>query len=292
MTLTISDIYNRQGVRAIVDAHVHIHDCFEIQGFFDAAASNFAFQTSDALSSITHRCILCLTESYGVDRFEELARCADETSTDTGVTDATWRFSRSSDDRCLIAGHPDLGEISVVSGRQIVTSERLEILALGSRRKWEDGLAAPDVVESIIASGAIPVLPWGFGKWLGRRGLVVEDLISRFGGRSLYIGDNSGRLGVLPDPRVFVLARESGIQVLPGSDPLPLASQCDKAGSFGFYVDDVDDCEGIWAGLRVVLKQGEGIFHRYGALESPIRFVQNQVAMQYLKRVAGRRKSS
>ncbi len=292
MTPQDPEILKEQSIRVFVDAHVHIHDCFDLQHFFDATAKNFTFHSSRAISAPSRKYVLCLTETCGADRFDELARQADGNSVNITTTEPVWRFRRSGDDRCLIAYHPDLGEIDVVAGRQIVTAERLEILALGSIEKWEDGLAASDIVESVTSSGAIPVLPWGFGKWLGRRRRDVESLIGKFGDGSLYLGDNSGRPRLLPDPAEFMVARESNMRMLPGSDPLPFSSENDRAGSFGFYVDDVEDSDGVWTGLCALLKQGEGRLQNYGSLESPFRFLRNQVAMQYVTRVANRRKAS
>ena len=289
MTSKDSEIRKEQGIRVFVDAHVHIHDCFGLQEFFDAAARNFAFLSSNAASTTFHRYVLCLTESRGACKFEELAELADVNSANMNATEAVWRCRHSGNDRCLIAVHPILGEITIVAGRQIVTAEKLEILALGSTGKWDDGLPASDVVESVIRAGAIPVLPWGFGKWLGRRRHVAESLIEKYGDGSLYIGDNSGRPSILPEPSEFGAAKDLGMRTLPGSDPLPIKSQYDRAGSFGFYVDDVTDRDGVWAGLNAMLQKGDGVLHHYGSLESPLRFVRNQIAMQYITRVTNRR---
>jgi len=292
MTRRNPETRNEKGTRMYVDAHVHIHDCFDLHQFFDAAARNFALHTSKSSSTTLNKYVLCLTESYGAEKFEELARRADVKPANVRMSEASWSFGHSSEDKCLIAVHPDLGEIAIVAGRQIVTAERLEILALGSVGKWEDGLAVSDVVQSVIDSGAIPVLPWGFGKWLGRRSSIVASLIENFSDGSLYLGDNSGRPGMMPVPAEFTAASGSAMRILPGSDPLPFKSEYDRAGSFGFYVDDVSDREGVWSGLRTMLRQGDGSLHCYGSLESPFRFVRNQVAMQYVMRVSNRRIAS
>ena len=287
-----SENRKEKGARTYVDAHVHIHDCFDLQQFFDAAARNFALHTSKNSSTTSNTYILCLTESYGAEKFEELARRANVKPASVRASEASWSFRHSNDDKCLVAVHPDLGEIVVVAGRQIVTAERLEILALGSVGKWEDGLAVSDVVQSVIDSGSIPVLPWGFGKWLGRRSGTVASLIEKFDDGSLYLGDNSGRPGIMPVPAEFTVASGSTMRILPGSDPLPFKSEYDRAGSFGFYTDDVSNREGVWSGLRTMMQQGDGSIHRYGSLESPLRFVRNQVAMQYVMRVSNRRCAS
>lgn len=285
-----SSIYPNIGL--FVDAHVHIHNCFDIQKFFDAAAKNFSFHASKTVSTTGRKYVLCLSESYGVEKFEEISRQADEDSKNIVSSEADWKFSRSDDEECLIANHPNLGEIAIVAGRQIVTAERLEILGLGSLKKWQDGLPAADIIESIADSGAVPVLPWGFGKWLGFRRRIVHGLIEKFAPGALYLGDNSGRPGIMPEPREFVLARELGMRILPGSDPLPFKSEYNRAGSFGFYLEGVVTDEGLWPSIRSLLTQSENSLHRYGTLESPFRFMRNQLAMQYVTRIVNRREAS
>lgn len=292
MTPIEPDKNNSLSTRVFVDAHVHIHDCFGLQDFFDAAARNFANHSLNAIPAARHKYVLCLTETYHADKFGELASQADDNSAGIRTTDAVWSIRWGGGEECLIAGHPVLGEIEIVAGRQIVTAEKLEILALGFVGKWEDGLPASDVVKSVVSSGAIPVLPWGFGKWLGSRRRAVESLIDEFGDGSLYLGDNSGRPALMADPAEFALARRLGMRVLPGSDPLPFSFEYDRAGSFGFYVDNFVDRESVWTGLRAILRNGESSLHSYGALESPFRFMRNQIAIQYVTRIGKRRKAS
>jgi hypothetical protein len=155
MTSRDSEIHKEQGIRVFVDAHVHLHDCFEVQEFFTAAARNFALASSNTLSTTFHRYVLCLTETNRADKFEELSRQADEDSKAVGTKETVWSFKRGADNVCLSASHPVLGKIEIVAGRQIVTAEKLEILALGMFEKLEDGQAASDVVTSVISSGAV-----------------------------------------------------------------------------------------------------------------------------------------
>lgn len=292
--MTPQDIkqHKEDGVRVLVDAHVHLHDCFDVQNLLDAAANNFAANSSRHSQRTSGRYVLCLAETQAAERFGGVACEADEGVVKLANTQKRWRFKRTDDKECVIAAHTDHSDIAIVAGRQIVTTERLEILALGTVAKWQDGLPASDIVASIIQADAIPVLPWGFGKWLGRRRDAVERLIEQFGGDSLYLGDNSGRPGFMSTPAQFLSASKIGMKILPGSDPLPFPSEYKRAGSFGFYVDGVMDNDGIWSGLYAALNERDTELHRYGSLESPYRFVRNQVAMQYLKRIGNRRKAS
>lgn len=285
MTLQDVEKVDNNRVRLFVDAHVHIHDCFDVQNFLDAAARNFSHYAAITGAESECKYVLCLTETFGTNRFESLAKAPH----DSLPNRSAWTFKPSREKECLTACHPDHGEIAIVAGRQIVTAERLEILGLGLLGTVEDGLPIADVVKLVADRGAIPVLPWGFGKWLGTRREVVEKLLGNVGDALLYLGDNSGRPRLLSEPVEFSSATSLGMRILPGSDPLPFASEFDRAGSFGFYVDRVENGDGIWTELLTMLQRGEGDLHHYGSLESPLRFVRNQVAMQYVTRVKNRR---
>ena len=208
-----------QGV-VFADAHVHIHDCFDESRFLDAAARNFLNQARIRTSGGA-AFVIFLTESAGADKFGTFAKRAKNESRTNRSGGEAWDFSFTDDERCLVARRSRGCELEIVAGRQIVTAERLEVLALGTLQKWKDGLPIGAVIESIREVGAIPVLPWGFGKWLGQRGRVIGSLMEEFGNGSVYLGDNGGRPRIIPDPQQFEIADQRGIRILPGSDPLP-----------------------------------------------------------------------
>ena len=271
----------------LVDAHVHMHAHFDVAEQLDAAAANFADQAKLLEAGPDAGFVLCLTECSGTNRFDELASAAQRDSGPPGGRDAGWRFRPSGDPRSILAEHPDRGRIAVVAGRQIVTAERLEVLGLGAAGRWEDGRPIRDTIDALLAKEAVPVLPWGFGKWLGRRGRVARELIREYRGSGLYLGDNGGRLGLAPEPGEFRLAREGGIGILPGSDTLPFAGEASRTASYGFFAQDVPDRDDAWTSLRSALVNGRTSIRAFGNLESPLRFFRNQVAMQYRTRISG-----
>jgi hypothetical protein len=270
---------------------VHVHDCFDTGRFLDAAATNFRSHAPSA-GVCKRRFVLCLTETCGTNKFGALSDRAELGALDGKSLSAGWQFLPGEDRRSLIARHPQSGEIELVAGRQIVTAEKLEVLALGAMDEWEDGMPARAVIKTVVQAGAIPVLPWGFGKWLGRRRRVIESLIEEFSDSAVYLGDNGGRSAILPTPPEFAMAGARGMRVLPGSDPLPFDSEYDKPGSYGFRVDDLPVRDSAWSDLCVMLQRGEGELRPFGSLESPIRFARNQIAMQYRTRFASRRKAA
>jgi hypothetical protein len=127
--------------------------------------------------------------------------------------------------------------VIIVAGRQIVTAERLEVLAVGCVDEFPDGKPIRDVMCAVADCGALPVVPWGFGKWLGARGRIVRSLVET-PPVTFSLGDNGGRAALLPRPPLLGVAERRGIPVLLGSDPLPLAPEVTRAGSCGFVVAD------------------------------------------------------
>ena len=173
-----------------------------------------------------------------------------------------------------------------MAGRQIVTKEKLEVLALTTDRPFEEGTPIQDTLESVLSVGGIPVIPWGFGKWWGKRGKILTDLLQSQTAPGFSLGDNSGRPGFLPYPSQFEQAQKKGIRILPGSDPLPFPTEYWRPCSVGFAVTGKLHDETPATDLRAILKNPNSAFFPYMQLEHWPRFFKNQLAMQIAKRQA------
>lgn len=147
-----------------------------------------------------------------------------------------WTVESTDEDDSLLVTSRDGARLLLIAGRQVVTSERLEVLALATAEEYEDGLPLREAAAMVASSGAVPVLPWGFGKWTGRRGRAVRNLLSSPAASHLFLGDNGGRPGLMWEPRMFRFARDRGVPVLPGSDPLPIPAEVRKPGRYGFVL--------------------------------------------------------
>jgi hypothetical protein len=137
------------------------------------------------------------------------------------------------EDESLIAKGPSGEEIIVIAGRQVISYEGLEVLALGTRCTYKDGQPIETIMDQVWNDNALVVLPWAVGKWSGKRGRIVTELVRTTKHNAFLLGDNGGRPWVWPTPKVFYIAKEKGILILPGSDPLPLSWEIKKVGSFG-----------------------------------------------------------
>lgn len=268
----------------VADAHVHVHACYPEQGFFDDAWANLA-RVARGRGAIHFDGVLCLTETAGDDYFGRFAELAA-----SGGRFGGWRFEPTGDPEALRAsadaapGASEPRTLYVVAGRQVAAREDLEVLAIGTRERFPDGRPIRDALAWARGLGALPVIPWGPGKWLFARAALLRALIEEARGAELYLGDESSRPVFWPLPRPFRFAAARGIRNLPGTDPLPFPHHRARAGAYGFRADAALDPKRPAGDLKRLVRDGGIALQPYGALEGPIGFVRNQVAMQLRKR--------
>jgi len=263
---------------ALVDAHVHFHVGFEPAVFLAAARDHFAAAAA-RLGLPQYSAYLLLTESADANWFAQLAECA---TTGWSVAE-DWRAERTPDEREVRLVHAGGSVLNVVAGRQVVTAEQLEVLALGINPLVPDGFPLGETLRRVRALGALAVLPWGFGKWLGRRGQRARELVLASEPGEIFLGDNGGRLRGSAEPPLFTLARSKGIGILPGTDPFPFPEQAVNVGRMGFSVRSAQPLTG-WPALREAIVAQTDLMP-FGELEKPLPFVRNQIAMQLRKRL-------
>jgi hypothetical protein len=256
----------------LVDGHVHFHSCFAVRDFLEAAASNFDTARAGLDRPAATGCLMLTENSWRHDfrAFSEgfITRAAPE-----------WSVTATDEDCSLLACRDDGEEIVIVAGRQVVTAERLEVLALGTRQEYPDGLPATEAASAVASSEALAVLPWGFGKWTGRRGRIVRDLLTSPEAERLFVGDNGGRPALAPTPNLFPLARRRGIPILPGSDPLPLPAEVGKPGRFGFVLEGDLDIREPTRDIKRMLRMRVQP-RRYGRPERLMTFGRRQIALR------------
>lgn len=255
-----------------VDAHVHFHDALRVAPTLDAAAMNFKAvgRRVDGLLGV-----LLLTQSNTERVFETL-----QESPRAGE----WQVVPASAETETLIARRVTEFIAVVCGRQLRTAEGLEVLALGTRDRFPDGLPLADAIASVRDSGAVAVLPWGFGKWMGARGRQIEQAFARGAPERLFAGDNGGRVGLLPMPRLIGESAARGFRVLPGSDPFPFAGDHRRVGGFGFLAATELPISAPWKALRTWLLENKGSPLPYGRGCNPLRFAFNQLGIQVYRR--------
>jgi hypothetical protein len=141
-----------------------------------------------------------------------------------------------------------------------------------------------ETVASVEKEGALPVVPWGFGKWSGRRRRVLTKYLASRREGVFFLGDNSGRPNFLRFPDFRKEAPGVSVKVLPGSDALPFPSEQRKVGSFGFTLREGLDLRRPSESLKRILMRLGGVPTPFGSAESVLRFARNQMSLRIWKR--------
>lgn len=261
----------------VFDGHTHIYDCYDMDTFVSAAFRNFGAVGVhlETVSPITY--FLLMSEATDVYYFKTLRKMV------TGEKEnasALWRVETGDASYSLTLFHDHFPSMRVilVAGRQLITIEKLEILALLTGEEFENGLDLSSTVSAVASAGGVPVCPWGAGKWLGQRGTVLEKYVKN-PHPDFLLGDNGGRPSIWPRPKIFnkdtVAAR-----ILSGSDPLPLVGDEKRAGNFGGIIPQDCPQDRPTEYLREQLKNPKVQISPYGKPCSPLLFVKNQLALR------------
>lgn len=259
--------------RILIDSHVHIYDCFDIDTFLASAWQNFSTQASQVGAQATFTAVLLLTESKQHNWFQTLSDTVGETLSPA----SPWTVLATAEPYSLKAVDHQGRTIYLIAGRQIVTAEKLEVLALICDRTFPDGRSTEATIADIQAAGGIAVLPWGMGKWVGERGQLVTRLLHQKHLSPLFLGDNSGRPGFWAKPSYFAQAEQP---ILLGTDPLPLKAEAHRPGKFGLMLVGILNENEPGKSLRTQLLNPAVHWQPYGHLENPWQFVRNQTAIR------------
>ncbi len=261
------------------DSHVHIQDLFSLDVFFKKSLENFSQQMSQSQVNCSGTFFLLLTEGKTHDFFSLFQK---EVTERTDILPQSWKIEGTQEEESLLFSHKDWpgARLFVVAGRQIITTERLEVLALGTASKFDDGGALVATINCVREGQGLAVVPWGAGKWLGKRGKLVNNLIETADSENLFMGDNGGRPVFWPAPAAFALAAKRGIRLLPGSDPLPLAEEEPRAGSFGGFVPGECTSATPFADLKTLLTEQNVPITPFGNKQGTIRFFKTQIALR------------
>ncbi len=251
----------------LIDTHVHLHECFDRAVFLDAAVINLS-KAARVHDHSEEPGALVLTEISESGVFEAFAA-------GQGLP-KSWRAELTQGDpEAVWLQRTDGTRLLIVSGRQIVSAEGLEVLALASRPASLSGQTAKEILASLGQARIPAVLPWGAGKWLGRRGRVLQRLLEAGPRGGLFLGDNAGRPAGWPAPSCF-----GGMPVLPGTDPLPLAASVRDAGRYGIVLDPAPDPACPAADLRDRLMRMTKQPPTFGRRCGPVTFLRRQARLR------------
>lgn len=277
-------------VTAVVDAHVHIHPCYRPDDLLSNAYANLSSAPNGGngqghlVPPEDRALFLLMTECAGDDYFGALYGIAHGDAASLEKLDLRhWTTVPTEEENSVLAVRGER-QLFIVAGRQIACREGLEVLVLGTTRRLPDGLPIRDVLSETAGWDVPRVIPWGPGKWLFKRGRLLSQLLEEFRRTTLFLGDEGGRPVFWGYPQQFERAAQMGVRDLPGTDPLPFPHDVTKVGRMGLRVPlDLDRAHPA-ACLLAALREPTTALERFAVLESPLRFVRNQIGMQLRKR--------
>jgi hypothetical protein len=268
---------------SLIDAHVHLYGVFDLHLALDSAARNFQYWKERLGCSRSSFSVLLLAEAGDDDVFTRLQ------SGSLPRQLRRWSVSETGEPISLALTRDDGEQLILVAGRQVTTPEGIELLALACTAQ-PTRLPLLEGVAFISEHGGLPVLPWGFGKWIGRRGKIVERILGSSEATGIALGDTSYRPRTGRLPPNFRKARDHRIPIYPGTDPLPFAGQESVIGSYGFVLRRELDPTRPGHSLLDQLSRSRGPVEPFGAREALLPNLSLQFRMQALK--LRRRKAS
>lgn len=192
----------------IADGHIHIYPNFNLNDLIQHAQINLKSHGT------AQSYVLYAVEPEGQFEFDKIKD-----------------FSPTDDPNVIQSGN-----LYLVAGRQVVSKERLEFLALFCKQSIPDGLNVNELAQAVKKASGILVLNWAPGKWMFKRSRLVREILEKFGPKELLICDTALRF--VPEPSLMKLARKKGFKIIAGSDPFPFKGEEFRVGKYGFI------CEG------------------------------------------------
>lgn len=253
----------------IADTHVHAYPGYAMDVWWSSA---FTHLRALAPSGVSAELGLLLTERHDCSFFADLV--ARRAELPAGYT---WEPGPEPGAVAVRRTADPSARLWLFAGRQVVTREGVEVLALLTPDLFPDRHPADETVAAIRRSGGLPVLPWSPGKWLGRRGAVVRGLIEAASSAPLALGDTTLRPYGLPASPLIRLGRRRALPVLAGSDPLPFPEDAASVGRYAVRVAAFDPACPVLS-LRAAL--AARLFSITGRRDAPPRMLRRWLANQ------------
>ena len=264
----------------LADGHVHIYGNFTLETVLDRAFENFQERSTLRGHKYPWTAFLFLTETITENWFSLLKQQTIENKGFPSPGFEKWSFQQTQEE-CSLYGRFNKEEGHyLIAGRQIKAERNLEVLALGTIESFEEGRPVKELIHAISQRGAIPVIPWGAGKWLGARGRMIKQLLLNQDGPPFFLGDTRNRPVFWPKSSIFKRAADQGLKILPGSDPLPLSSQEKFPGSYGFGLRGDINADYPFASIKKLLFDPETLVFPYGKGERSFPFFRDQVRLR------------
>ncbi len=245
----------------IIDAHVHIYPNFDVvKAIRNSLNNSGSFGYDKAVN------IWMLTERSDCRFFETI---------DT-VSVNGFQFERTGGTVVTVRNNANEKVLHIFAGRQIVSSDNLEVCALATTFNQPDKkMNTMDTIHAVREAGGIAALNWAPGKWFGGRGQIVQHIFDAMQPSDLYISDTTMRPSVWTTPKMMAAAQKRGFRVLCGSDPLPFDGEEKLISSYATIACGDFDAGDPETSLPPILADAEDLAVR-GRRSSLLTFLQRQ----------------
>ncbi len=220
------------------DTHVHCYQFEQLPQLLDHAMKNFNRLVPNAEAHVL----------FFTDGFVDRTWLKLQSLVNAEAVSGNWSFMMNDTTGFVEASSSDK-KLYLAPARQVNTAGRLEMLLLGCDQELEDKQPANQLIDQ-YGDDYVLISPWGVGKWLGKRGRVLVDIINH-AKKPFALGDNGGRPFFWPVPHFKFMQKlakggQSGIvkralPILNGSDPLPISGELSRIGSYGVSFDMSDE---------------------------------------------------
>lgn len=262
--------------RLVIDAHVHMYECFDLAVFFESAFHNLTKLVGGYDDQSNIELVLLLTETQRENGFSRLVEASQEPDQPLCRGTETW-YCRSTDEQESVLIESSSGKhLYVIAGQQLVVAEGLELHALATSEKLAEGQSLDESIREVKQSGAIAALPWGTGKWFGGRGKLLHSNICEITHSGVLLSDSGIRPTIWPESSLF----RSGAGVIAGTDPLPIPNEASRVGSYGFVLDAEWSPDTPAQSMRKCLSGNSLSAERVGNRQGFWQFLARQVAIR------------
>ncbi|MFO7534890.1 MAG: hypothetical protein R6X19_04275 [Kiritimatiellia bacterium] len=202
--------------RFVADFHLHVYKVYPLELLLQSLFDNLnrAIGPARGPGPVIKAAFLAERRRYRIFHEWQLGHFKVRGFTLTHLNPQTLQVTRSDGDSLLL-----------FAGRQVATTEGLELLSLVTDADIPDALPFADAAQRVLDTGGIPVLPWAPGKWGGARKAIIRKGIESLADRGLLICDASIRPAFFPDPALFRVARRLGVPVVAGTDTYPVTGE-------------------------------------------------------------------
>ena len=252
----------------VLDGHVHIYPFYDLNKAVQAGIGHLTAAYRKGGESGAVIPIWLLSERSDCRFFEKTAE---------SLQSGEFVIEKTGEEESLAVKRNGDTVLYIVAGRQLVSSDSLEVISIASTCFLEDRKAdTAGVIDYVNEHGGVPVLNWAPGKWFFKRGEIVDSLLEKYDPEKLLFGDTSLRTRLWRTPALMKKAIDSGYKVIAGSDPLPLKDEEEQIGRYGFTMSGEFDTSLPAASIRNMLRDSAVQIDRIGERNRMVSFATRQ----------------